>query len=176
MSYQGSQLSYAVRYLEQHPRTELVTIDIGANDMFRCQDITADNCTGADFGQALAGVTGNLDTILNALRNQAHYRHVIVVLTYYALDYGAGPSVTQTEALNAALAGPAARYQARLADGFAAFRKAAARNRGDSCAAGLLIRLPSGGCDEHPSAEGQRVLATVIQRAIGPGTGTARSR
>ena len=87
MSYTGSQLGYAVSYLRKHPNTRLVTIDIGANDMFRCQNTTADHCTGADFAQALASVTRNLDTILNALRNQAHYRHDLVVLTYYALNY-----------------------------------------------------------------------------------------
>ena len=41
--------------------------------MFRCQYTTADHCTGADFAQALASVTRNLNTILNALRNKAHY-------------------------------------------------------------------------------------------------------
>jgi lysophospholipase L1-like esterase len=167
VSYTGSQLGYAVSYLRKHPDTRLVTIDIGANDMFRCQYTTADHCTGADFGQALASVTQNLDTILNALRNQAHYRHDLVVLTYYALNYGNRTSVTQTQELNAALTGPAARYGARLADGFGAFRAASARSGGDTCAAGLRIRLPSGSCDEHPSAHGQQVLAAAVQRAIG---------
>jgi lysophospholipase L1-like esterase len=167
VSYSGSQLSYAVRYLEQHPDTQLVTIDIGANDMFGCQQTTADHCTGADSGAALATVTRNLDTILNALRNQAHYQRTLVVLTYYALNYDDPASVAQTKVLNAAIAGPAARYGARLADGFAAFRAASARAGGDTCAAGLGIRLPSGGCDEHPSAHGQQVLATAIQEAIG---------
>ncbi len=168
-SYTGSQLGYAVRYLQRHPDTELVTIDIGADDMFLCQQTTADHCTGADFGRALASVTRNLDTILSALRNQAHYRHDLAILGYYALNYGDRTSVAQTEALNAALAGPATRYGARLASGFAAFRAASAGAHGDTCAAGLRIRLASGGCDQHPSAQGQQVLATAVREEIGKG-------
>jgi lysophospholipase L1-like esterase len=167
VSYRGSQLSYAVQYLQQHPDTRLVTIGIGANDLFRCQETTADHCAGPDLGRALAGVTANLDTILSALRNQARYRHTLVVVTYYAPNYGDAASVTPVEALNAALAGPAARYGARLADGFAAFRAASAPAGGDTCAAGLRIKLASGGCDLHPTALGQRVLAAAVEAALG---------
>jgi lysophospholipase L1-like esterase len=167
VSYRGSQLSYAVRYLQQHPDTQLVTIGIGANDLFLCQETTADHCAGPDFARTLAGVTANLDTILSALRNQARYRHTLVVVTYYALNYGDAASVTPVEALNAALAGPAARYGARLADGFAAFRAASARAGGDTCAAGLRIKLASGGCDLHPTALGQQVLAAAVEAALG---------
>lgn len=167
VSYDGSQLRYAVWYLQQHPKTQLVTIGIGANDLFRCQETTADDCAGPELRRVLTRVTANLDTILNALRNQGHYRRTLVVLTYYALNYGDQAAVTQIEALNAALVGPAARYGAHLADGFAAFAAASARAGGNTCTAGLRIRLPSGGCDLHPTAYGQRVLATAIQEAIG---------
>jgi lysophospholipase L1-like esterase len=167
VSYTGSQLGYAVSYLREHPDTRLVTINIGVNDMFRCRATTAGHCTGADFGRALASVTRDLGTILNALRSQAHYRNNLVVLTYYALDYGNRISVTNTQALNAALTGPAARYGARLADGFGAFRAASAHYGGDTCAAGLRIRLPRGGCDLHPTALGQQILAKAIESAVG---------
>jgi lysophospholipase L1-like esterase len=167
VSYRGSQLSYAVRYLQHYPDTQLVTIGIGANDLFRCEDTTADHCAGPDLGRTLAGVTANLDTILSALRNQARYRHTLVVVTYYALNYGDAASVTPVEALNAALAGPATRYGARLADGFAAFRAASARAGGNTCAAGLRIKLASGGCDLHPTALGQQVLAAAVEAALG---------
>ena len=167
VSYRGSQLNYAVRYLQQHPDTRLVTIGIGANDLFRCEATTADHCAGPDLGRTLAGVTANLDTIMSALRNQAQYRHTLVVVTYYALYYGTAVSVTPVEALNAALAGPAARYGARLANGFAAFRAASARAGGDTCAAGLRIKLASGGCDLHPTALGQQVLAAAVEAAVG---------
>jgi lysophospholipase L1-like esterase len=166
VSYRGSQLSYAVHYLQQHPDTRLVTIGIGANDLFRCQETTADHCAGPELSRTLTAVTSNLDTILAALRDQAHYRRTLVVVTYYAENYGDPASVTPIEALNAAMTGPAARYQALLADGFAAFRAASARADGDTCAAGLRIKLPSGGCDLHPTARGQQVLATAVEQAL----------
>ena len=166
VSYRSSQLSYAVQYLQQHPDTQLVTIGIGANDLFRCEATTADHCAGPDLGRTLAGLTANLDTILSAVRNQAQYRHTLVVVTYYALNYGNAASVTPVEALNAALAGPAARYGARLANGFAAFRAASARAGGNTCAAGLRIKLASGGCDLHPTALGQQVLAAAVEAAL----------
>ena len=169
VSYRGSQLSYAVRYLQQHPDTRLVTIGIGANDLFRCEETTADHCAGPDLGRALAGVTANLDTILSALRNQARYRHALVVVTYYALNYGDAASVTPVEALNAALAGPAARYGATVADMFSAFRAASAGHGDDTCTAGLTFALP-GGCDLHPTARGQQLMASVVERAIAPVT------
>jgi len=164
--YGGSQLSYAVRYLKRHPTTELVTIDIGANDVFVCQQTTADDCAGADFSRELAKVKENLRVILSALRNQAHYRRALVVLTYYALNYSNSASATQTRELDAALTEPAARYDARIADGYAAFRAASVRSGGDTCAAGLRIKLPTVGCDLHPTALGQRVLAAAIHKAL----------
>jgi len=167
VSYRGSQLSFAVQYLQLHPNTQLVTLGIGANDLFRCQAVTADHCGGADLGRTLAEVTSNLDVILGALRNQAHYRHTLVVLSYYAEKYDDPASVTPIEALNAAMAGPAARYGALLANGFAAFRAAAAQAGGNTCAAGLRVKLASGGCDLHPTVLGGQVLASAIQEAIG---------
>jgi lysophospholipase L1-like esterase len=166
VSYQGSQLSFAVQYLRQHPDTRLVTVGIGANDLFRCQELTADHCGGSDLIPTLGQVTSNVDTILGALRNQARYRHTLVVLTYYANKYYDPASVNPIEALDAAMTGPAIRYNALLADGFAAFRAAAAFG-GDTCAAGLRVKLASAGCDLHPTALGDQVLARAIQEAIG---------
>ena len=167
VSYRGSQLSFAVDYLRQHPDTRLVTLGIGANDLFRCEEVTADHCGGSDLGPMLAETTSNLDIILGALRNQARYRHTLVVVLYYASYYADPASIAPIEALNAAIAGSAARHGALLADGFAAFRAAAAQAGGDTCAAGLRVKLASGGCDLHPSARGAQVLATAIQDAIG---------
>jgi len=53
-----------------------------------------------------------------------------------------------------------------MADGFAAFQSAARRFGGDSCAAGLLTRLTSGGCGIHPSAAGQALLAAAVERVV----------
>lgn len=170
VSYRGAQLSFAVSYLRQHPDTQLVTLGIGANDLFRCQELTADHCAGSDLGPILAGVTGNLDTILGALRHQARYQHTLVVVLYYADFYADPASDAPMQALDAVIAESAVRYGARLADGFAAFRAAAANYGGNTCTAGLRVKLASGGCDLHPSARGAQVLATAVQEALGVAT------
>jgi lysophospholipase L1-like esterase len=170
VSYPGSQLSFAVSYLRQHPGTQLVTLGIGANDLFRCQELTADHCAGADLVRTLAGVASNLDTILGTLRDQASYQHTLVVVLYYANFYADPASVTPVQALDATIAESAVRYGARLADGSAAFRAAAAPYGGNTCAAGLRVKLASGGCDLHPSARGAQVLATAVQDALGVAT------
>jgi lysophospholipase L1-like esterase len=162
VAYAGSQLAFAVSFLEQHPDTKLVTIDIGANDLDLCRDTTPDRCTGPDFQRTLAQVGTNLDTILTALRQGAGYRGEIVVLTYYAADYRDAAGVSQIQALNAVLSRQGERFGARIASGFAAFEVAAARAGGDTCAAGLRIKLPAGGCDAHPSTLGQDLLASTV--------------
>ncbi|MFG1639994.1 SGNH/GDSL hydrolase family protein [Amycolatopsis sp. NPDC049252] len=48
VTYAGTQLDYATRYLRTHQDTKLVTLNIGANDMFVCQATTPDRCTGTD--------------------------------------------------------------------------------------------------------------------------------
>jgi lysophospholipase L1-like esterase len=166
VEYSGTQLAYAIDYLRTHPRTRLVTIDIGANDVFVCQATTADRCTGTDFPAVLRQISENLTTIFAALRQTAHYHHDLVLLTYYALNYTDPVQVAGTTALNAALTAAATRLGVLVADGFAAFQHASQAVGGDPCAAGLLIALPSGGCDVHPSALGHQVLAAAIEDVI----------
>lgn len=165
VSYAGSQLGRAVRYLRSHPATRLVTLDIGANDVFLCQATTADHCTGSDFLAVLAEVGRNTARIVGALR--AADPHVpIVLLTYYATDYRDLAQVATVSALNATVALAAAPFRVRIADGFAAFWRAASGHNGDACAAGLLIALPAGGCNIHPSPTGHVVLARAISHAL----------
>jgi lysophospholipase L1-like esterase len=165
VAYSGSQLAFAVSFLKQNPDTRLVTIDIGANDLDLCL-AAPDHCAGPDFQQTLAQVGRNLDTILAALRGTAHYRGEVVVLTYYAVNYRDAKGVSQIEALNAVLSQQGERFGARIADGFGAFRAAAAGANGDTCAAGLRIRLPAGGCDAHPSVLGQDILAGAVTAVV----------
>jgi lysophospholipase L1-like esterase len=169
VDYSGTQLSYAVSYLRSHPRTRLVTIDIGANDLFLCQATTADHCTGTDLAAVLGQITDNLRTIFSTLRHTAHYRHDLVLMTYYALNYTDPVQVAGTTALNAALTAAGTQLGILVADGYAAFQHASQNTGGDPCAAGLLIALPTGGCNIHPSALGHQVLAASIQSVIDAG-------
>jgi lysophospholipase L1-like esterase len=165
VDYEGSQLDFAVQYLRSHPRTRLVTLTVGANDLFLCQATTADRCTGSDFGATVDRIEKNVDTILSTLRTQAHYHHRLVVMAYYSLDYRDPAGTRSVQLLNAALTRAAEANRAVVADGFGAFEQAAAAAGGDTCAAHLIISLPTGGCDVHPTRFGHDRLADAVLRA-----------
>lgn len=166
VSYSGAQLAYAVDYLRSHPQTRLVTIDIGANDLFLCKVTTPDHCTGPELLATLSKVSHHVATIVATLRQQAHYADDLVLVSYYSLDYRDPRDLAEVLALNAALVTPSGRYGLKIADGFGAFLRAAAVAGGDTCAAGLLVKLPDGTCDVHPSGYGHHVLARAVEAAV----------
>jgi lysophospholipase L1-like esterase len=160
-SFDQSQLDFAVETLTEQDDVELVTVQIGANDAFLCQQTTPTGCSDPADIQALGQtVQGNLDRILKALRNEGGYDGQIVVVTYYALnysdDFGAATGV-----LGAGLAQVAAANDADVADAYAAFQPVATQAGGDSVAAGLV--LPN---DVHPTDEGQRLLADAVTAVV----------
>jgi hypothetical protein len=55
----------------------------------------------------------------------------------------------------------------KVADGFAAFEGPSAAFGGSPCAAGLLIKLPDGTCNIHPSPAGHLLLAQAIEDVAG---------
>ena len=168
VEYRGTQMDYALRYLADHHHTRLVTIDIGANDAFLCQATTADHCTSAgELLGVVSAVAANLGTIFHELRDVAGYRGPIVVLTYYSLSYSDPAQFLPTLFLDSAIAGVTTADGGIVADGYGAFEGPSAAYGGDPCAAGLLIKLPNGSCNIHPSAAGQRLLADAIAEAIG---------
>lgn len=163
--YKTAQLNYAVKYLGKHPNTRLVTLDIGSNDLFHCQNVTADMCAG-ELSATLATVSSNLRTIYGAIR--AVYRGPLVTLTYYSPNY-ADPALTGVvRAGNLAIASVATAAGGTVADGFTAFGAIAAQYGGSPCAAGLLIKKSDGTCDIHPTRYGQTVLAQAVTAAIPP--------
>jgi len=168
VQYRGTQIEYALQYLAAHKHTRLVTLDIGANDAFLCQETTADHCTSPGELAGLASeLAHNLATILRDLRNVAGYRGPIVVLTYYSLSYSDPAQVASALFLDSVIAGATVANGGIVADGFGAFEGPSLAYGGDPCAAGLLIRLPNGTCNIHPSPAGQRLLAGAIASAIG---------
>jgi lysophospholipase L1-like esterase len=166
VQYRGTQMEYALHYLAAHRHTRLVTIDIGANDTFLCEETTADGCS-AELPGVLNEIATNLATIFHELRDVAGYRGPIVVLTYYSLSYSDPAEVLDAEYLDLVLAGVTAANGGIVADGFAAFEGPSLAYGGDPCAAGLLIKLPDGSCNIHPSPAGHRLLAAAIAKAIG---------
>jgi lysophospholipase L1-like esterase len=165
--YLGTQMQFALGYLATHRDTRLVTIDIGANDVFLCQETTADACAStAELEAVLQEIQANLTTIYTLIRDVAHYRGPLVALAYYSLSYSDPAEVAGTEALNSAIASVTEKFGGKIADGFAAFEGPSAAFGGSPCAAGLLIKLPDGTCNIHPSPAGHLLLARAIEDVI----------
>ena len=168
VQYRGTQMQYALKYLAVHRHTRLVTINIGANDVFLCQETTADACASAAEVQAvLQEIQANLTTIYTKIRDVAHYHGLLVALTYYSISYSDPAQVAGTEALNSAIASVTEKFGGKVADGFAAFEGPSAAFGGSPCAAGLLIKLPDGTCNIHPSPAGHLLLAKAIEDVAG---------
>jgi lysophospholipase L1-like esterase len=167
VQYQGTQMLYALKYLAVHRHTRLVTIDIGANDVFLCQETTADACAStAEFQAVLEEIGANLTTIYTLIRDVAHYHGLLVALTYYSTNYSDPAEVAGTEALDSVIASVTEKFGGRVADGFAAFEGPSAAFGGSPCAAGLLVKLPDGTCNIHPSPAGHLLLAQAIEDVI----------
>ena len=165
--YAGTQMLYALRYLATHRNTRLVTINIGANDVFLCQETTADKCAStAELQAVLKKIQVNLAIIYALIRDVARYHGPLVALTYYSLDYADPTQVAGTEALNSAIASVTEKFGGKVADGFAAFEGPSDAAGGSPCAAGLLIELPDGTCNIHPSPAGHQLLAQAIEDVI----------
>jgi len=166
VSYPGSQLHYAESYLTDNPRTKVVSLMIGANDLFLLQDSCAkaanvDGCILAGLPGLLNTLRANLKTIYKGLR-AAGFKGDFVAVTYYSTNYRDHVVTGAVGAVDLVLAGVTLEFRGKVADGFGAFAKAAAPFGGDTCATGLLIHLPSGGCDVHPTRAGAATVASAL--------------
>jgi lysophospholipase L1-like esterase len=167
--YQGTQLEFAEGYLAANPRVRVVTIDLGANDVFVLQHGCAAAprraaCVEAGLPAVLGAVSANLRTIFSEIRRRAGYGDRLVALTYY-------PLVSDTQRLNAAIAAAAQPFGVTLVSGPDAFASADRGAHGGACGAGLLIVERPGTCDIHPTPRGSRVLAEAVLRSVGMGEG-----
>jgi lysophospholipase L1-like esterase len=167
-SYASSQLDYAVSFLRSHTNTRLVNITLGGNDLLICNDHSTDQCA-SELPNVLKDYEKNLKKILKAIRKV--YDGTLVAVTYYSPDYRDSAFTGSVAAINDVEASVVGDFRGTIADGFAAFAAKAATYGGDSCAAGLLIRLirpdPNGSpCDVHPSPDGAKLLADTLTAAI----------
>jgi lysophospholipase L1-like esterase len=169
VNYSGSQLAYAVTYLKKHHNVRLVSLMIGANDFFVCQETTPDKCASlTEQSGVISTVEKNVATILTAIRKQAKYNGQIVIVNYYALNYADQTAAQQSVLLNQSVDNAARPFHVEFADGFGQFGAAAAHSGGSSCTAGLLTQLVNGPqpCGIHPSYAGQSLLAQAVEDAI----------
>lgn len=165
VAYDSSQLDFALSYLSSNPKTRLVTLTLGGNDLIRCQDTTPDKCASQEeIVPVLDTYRVNLNTILMAIRHV--YSGKLVAVTYYSTDYNDVQITGGLTELNAVTADVIGAYGGTTADGFGAFAAAATPFGGDTCAAGLLIRLSADKCDVHPSPSGAQVLADTLTAAV----------
>lgn len=168
VNYDTSQLDYAVSFLQAHPRTRLVTIDIGANDLLKLRfDCRGDlTCIQSDLPATLANVAAHLNTIYSEIRHEAHYHGQLVALTIYSPDYRDPLTTNSLAALNQVITDRTRAWGGAVADGFDAFADIAADYGGDTCAAGLLAIKFDGTCDIHPSVKGREILAEAILAVV----------
>jgi lysophospholipase L1-like esterase len=158
-SVNQSQLDFAVQTLQRSKDVSLVTLQLGANDAFLCQQTTTDQCL-SEAGTLSQTVQTNLAKILTTLRDQGGYHGKVVVVTYYSLQY-TGSAATAAQLLDGAISAAATANGAKVADGYQAFKADAMRSGGDAQAAGLVI--PN---DVHPTATGQALLAQAVEKAL----------
>ena len=120
VSYSGTQMDYAVQYLQSHPKAELVTIDIGVNDLgVLLRDCLGDfACANAGFSKVLMAYQANLVKIYTRIRVEAGYTGPLVAVTAYAFNY-ADPVITPAFAvLNGVLTSITAGFGGKVADAF----------------------------------------------------------
>jgi len=164
--YSGSQLAFAVHYLKTHHNVRLVSLMIGANDGFICQETTPNHCTSSDEIKALAAqITRNVRVILKAIR--AHYRGQLAIVNYFSTDYANPVDNLDSQFLDQTVDKAAKPFRVEIADGYGAFQAQALKFGGDTCRAGLLTQwLPGPMCGVHPSYAGQALLAEALLRAV----------
>lgn len=174
--YSSTQIAFATGYLRLHRSVRVVTIGVGANDLFLLQNSCASSpnptaCVNAELPSVLVSISDNMAKILQDIRSTG-YGGEIVIVNYYSLDYSDAANTAVTELLNQSITAPAKSFGAVVADVFTAFQKAVSNpaTGGKICNAGLLNVNPQdptqATCDVHPSQSGQRLIAATVARAV----------
>jgi lysophospholipase L1-like esterase len=168
VAYHSTQLLFAEDFLGSHRNTRLVTIGIGANDVFLLQKSCAgapnpQQCINAGLPAVLATIAQNMETILFNLRATG-FRGVLMIVNYYSLDYSDLVGTNGTRLLNQTISEFARANGAVVADVFTAFQTFAAFAGGRTCTAGLLNASPQNQfiCDVHPSQSGQKLIGQTV--------------
>ena len=116
--------------------------------------------------RSVATVSKNVKTILSAIRNKAHYGGQIAIVNYYSLNYASRTTTRSRALVNPTQDTAAKPFHVVIADGFGEFQAGDAHSGGNTCTAGLLTQLSTGGCGIHPSYAGQGLLAQAVEKAI----------
>jgi lysophospholipase L1-like esterase len=168
VEYSGTQLDAALAAVRSATPPSLISIQAGSNEMIKClfdlPDFYADpdQCLNEEFPH----VTESLRHVATQLR-AAGYGGPIVIVGYHLY-----PGVElQMARLNRFIARAAHLPHVAFAKTAGLFERYARRHHGDLCSTGLLIALPDGSCDLHPSPLGNRLVANAVLEAAYPGRG-----
>lgn len=167
--YTTTQIDRDIGYLRRrHRHTDLITVMIGANDLLRlqasCVAMFPNNPVPCIFGGlpgVLTDIRTNLATIYQRFRD-AGFQGQLVGVLYYSPDYTDMLTTFGVQALNQSITEVTTSFGGQLANSFDAFLAFGPK----PCDAGLLIRLPSGDCDIHPSPDGRILLAGAVEAVV----------
>ncbi len=160
--YTGTQLEAALDAVRSDAPPSLISVQGGGNELVICLDAPdVDAC----LAEALPKITASLREVVTQLRG-AGYRGRVVLVGYYLVP-GLEP---QLRLVNRAIASAAHGRRVAFADTARPFARYADRHGGDLCTTGLLVALPDGSCDLHPTRIGQELIArAVLAAASGDG-------
>lgn len=167
--YHGAldQLDYATAFLKANPGTKLITIDIGLNDLglvqINCAN-TPQDCQ-SELSAALATVGQNLAEIFSGLRATG-YSGPIIAVDAFSFNYSDPVQTGAIVAFNNVMKQVAGPFDVTVADLYPLFENLAARFGGDTCAAGVLVKLSNGTCDTHPNLLGQAFIASAVIQVL----------
>lgn len=187
-----SQLAQAVAFLKSNQgHVELVTIDIGANDLNPCLKLTSIPKIVACLSKVIPRALKNLATILGTLRAATTARVQIVGMTYYDPELAdwlkgtnagrtlAADSIVLAKAFDADLASVYTKFSVPVADIFTAFHTAAFKTMvtlpafgrvpkdvAEICSLTWMCAAPPVGPNIHANRLGYGVIANALLQTI----------
>jgi lysophospholipase L1-like esterase len=156
--YSGTQLDAALEAVRSDTPPSLISIQGGANDMTWCGEEARhpEKC----LDDALPKITASLRQAVAQLRAAGSHARVVLVGYHLVPDVKA-----QLRRVNRAVERAARQSHVAFADVAVPFERYARRHHGDLCTTGLVIELPDGSCDLHPSPTGQNLYADSVLEA-----------
>jgi lysophospholipase L1-like esterase len=155
--YSGTQLKAALGEVQSGTPPSLITIQAGGNEVSLCLGSRA---PGRCLDDALPKVTESLRQAAARL-SDGHAQVRVLLLGYYLV-----PGLeTQLTRLNRAVERAAREAHVSFVDIAQPFDRYARQHQGDLCTTGLLVVLPDGSCDLHPTRDGHRLIASAVLAA-----------
>ena len=152
--YDGTQLDAALAAVRSSTPPSLISIQGGGNDTTICGE---QDDPGSCLDATIPKVTASLGEVVSQLRS-AGYGGRIVLVGYHLVPGLEDP----LRRINQAVERAARDGDAAFADVARPFERYAQRHGGDLCSAGLLVALPDGSCDLHPTSVGQDIIADAV--------------